>query len=122
MRTARAFDQIHQTSGTREADAELPLQHRRRSHLCPDHELHRFAEQVVAVLVVRSVLGDRSFERLRLIRRLRLRSDVGRELFQFLLRHVRALNPARLGRPRRQEEHVAVSDELVGAGHVDDDA
>ena len=36
-------------AGAREPDLELPLQHRRRSELGPDHELGRLFQQIVVV-------------------------------------------------------------------------
>src|SRR5207248_1971831 len=45
------FEQIHQTPGTREPDAQLALQHRRRAELRAHDELHRLAQQVVVIVL-----------------------------------------------------------------------
>src|SRR5580704_12499311 len=48
---APPFEQIHEPAGAGEPDAELALEHARRSGSRPYDELHRFGEQVVGVIL-----------------------------------------------------------------------
>src|SRR4051794_11059975 len=54
---ATPLQQVHETAGPGEPDAELALQHRRRTELRPHHQLHGLHEHFVVIIVASRTNG-----------------------------------------------------------------
>ena len=120
---AAALEDVHQAAGLGEADPQLALQHRGRPELRGDDELDRLEDevQVVADVVVELALGGGRGGDVLAVRRLQLLLAVLDDLVDLGLGDPGALHAHRLGGAHRQEQPVALADELLRARLVEDD-
>src|SRR5690606_6439997 len=117
------LEQVHQPARLREADAQLALQYGGRAELRGDHELRGLQQhlEIVADVVVDLLLLRDDGDVLAVVRR-HLRLDVVDDLVDLRLVDPGALDAHRLRLAHRVEQGVALADELLRAGRVEDDA
>ena len=117
------LEQVHEAPGLGEADAQLALQHRRRAELGRHHELGGGEQQLEVVADVGIDLFALDGGRHVLpVLGAGLPGDVLDDALDLGLGDPRALHADRLGRAHRQEQRVALADQLVGTRLVEDDA
>ena len=128
---AALLEQVHQPPGARKADLQLALQHRGRAELAAHHELHRLTQQRLVLVLVAAGRAEQPAAVATFVVTLdaadvdhlgRLTPPMGNDLAHFFLADERALDALRdVGVPR-QQQHVALADQLLGARLVEDDA
>src|SRR5262245_43249721 len=120
------FEQVHQPARPGEADAQLALQHARRPEPAAHHQVHRLVQQLVGVgaAVVDRAAADAVVARdpIDIPRRRHLTTPVRDDFADALLVDPRSLDALRPARAGGEEQHVALSDQLLRAGLVEDDA
>jgi hypothetical protein len=112
---AAALHEVHQPAGLGEAHAQLALEHRRRAELRRDHQLDGLAQhvEVVADVLVDLALALRARRDVGAERRLALGLDVLDDGGDLGVGDERALHAQRLARAHRQEQAVALADQLL---------
>jgi hypothetical protein len=115
---AAALHEVHEPAGLGEADAQLALQHARAPELRRDDQLDRRAEhlEVVADLLVDLALGLGRRDDVLAERRLPLLLAVRDDRRDLRVGDERALDAHRLRGAHRQEQAVALADELLRPG------
>src|SRR5215831_17491288 len=120
-----SFQEVHEPAGAGEPYPQLALEHARRAEPAPHDQLHRLGEQVVVLVHVAAgaaAAGVVTGDALDVVRLWVLPPPVGDEPVDALLVDPRALDAPRPTRRRGDEQHVALTDQLVGARLVEDHA
>ena len=128
---AALLEQVHDPTGAGEADLQLALQHRRRPELAAHHQLHRLAHErlvlvVVAARLTRSMLLPPASSSSPSTPLTYTTSGAWRRQWATTLRTSSSLTNEPWMRcddvgVARQQQHVALADQLLGARLVEDD-
>ncbi len=126
---ARALHLLDQTRGAVVADAQVPLHERDRRPPGLEHDRHRLVVHRIGFGVgafdrhaVGVVACDAAFEQSLDVLRLAQLLQVLDDAMHFAVRHERAVHALRVAGSRRQEQHVALAEQRLGAHLVENRA